>query len=241
MSVPNIQDRNVGNRGDVVKHVALVALADLLRSRNAGLVRHVETHTFRLHAPLPDPDAWAAQAGAIAAGHARERYRALEAPWIARGAYRCSAGLVADALGEPVRLLLAEAHGPTRDALAAALAAEAIGTDGVVAEAEALATLPAPTTPAPLLVHVDPFDHPLRYWPTVEHLLATWRHPDHDAVVFTFGYDRGGPLAWPPPPRDLVPVGRLDALPYGLAAWASPGLVAAARETLRPLGWALEG
>jgi hypothetical protein len=238
----NIQDRNVGNRGDVVKHIALVALADLLRARNPGLVRHVETHTFRLFAPLPER-APSPGGGALNRApappppdHASARYEALQAPWLARGLYRCSAGLAADALGAPLRLLLAEAHGPTRAALAAALAAESLPVDTLADDALAFATLTTAHS-APLLVHVDPFDHPARYWPAVSHLLSTWRRPGQDAVVLSFAYDKHAPIAWPPPPADLVSLGRLDYAPYGLAAWASAGIAPPARAALEALGF----
>lgn len=235
MADPNVQDRNVGNRGDVVKHVALVALADLLRARNPGLVRHVETHTFRLHAPLPDAAAWRAHVAALDPA-ATARYLALQARHVAEGRYRCSAGLVADALGAPVSLLLAEAHAPTREALAAALAEEGLPVEALVDDALVLAAVP-PGPPAPLLVHVDPFDAPHRYWPTVERLLGTWRRPDQDAVVLAFGYDKHAPVAWPEPPADLVAVGTLDARPYGLAAWASRGIASRVEAELARSGW----
>lgn len=236
---PNVQDRNVGNVGDIVKHAALVALAGLLRRRNAGLVRHVETHTFRLVAPIPEPALWRGRVAAhVPAG--ADAYVALEEPWVGRGLYRCSAGLVADTLGAPVRLLLAEAHPPTRDALRAALANEGLPVDALVHDALAL-HLPAPPDPAPLLVHVDPFDHPRGYWRVVEHLLGTWRRPDQDAVVLAFAYDKAGPVDWPAPPATpagaLEPLGRKDAVPYGLAAWATPGIAEDAAAIVRALGW----
>lgn len=231
---PNVQDGNVGNLGDVVKHAALVALAERLRARNAGLVRHVETHTFRLVAPLPDVARWRDRTAAPAFA----AYAAREAPWVDRGLYRCSAGLVADTLGAPVRLLLAEAHAPTRALLADALAAEALPVDALVDDAAALATVP-PGPPAPLLVHVDPFDHPRGYWPIVARLLETWRAPAHDAAVLAFAYDKAGPVTWPDPPPGTVALGRLDAAPYGLAAWATPAFADDARDALRSLGWNL--
>lgn len=237
MLEPNVQDRNVGNRGDVAKHVALVALAGVLRARTDGAVRHVETHAFRLYAPLPHPAAWAAAVEAHADTAARARYRALQAGWVAGARYRCSAGLAADVFSacdagrEGVRLALAEAHAPTREALARAVVAEDIPVDALVSDALALATLPPPP-PLPLLVHVDPFDHPERYWPTVAHLLARWRRPDQDAVVLAFAYDKTGPIRWPAAPAGTVALGRHDDAPYGLAAWASPGVAEAAREAL---------
>jgi len=45
----NKQDRNVANRGDILKHAALVALAELLADH--GDLRYLETHAYRLMAP----------------------------------------------------------------------------------------------------------------------------------------------------------------------------------------------
>jgi 23S rRNA A2030 N6-methylase RlmJ len=227
----NIQDRNVGNRGDVVKHAALVAIANAMRARTPGPIRHVETHTFRLVAPLVDAAGWAARAAGL------DTYAAYEAPWVARGLYRCSAGLAADVLGPPCRLLLAEAHPPTRAALGEALVDEGLSVDALVDDAHALLTLP-PGEPAPLLLHVDPFDHPSGYWPVVEHLLARWRRPDQDAAVLAFAYDKRAPIHWPDPPGGLAPLGRLDAAPYGLAAWATPALAAGVCSALTTMSWA---
>lgn len=232
MNGANVQDRNVGNRGDVHKHLALVALAGALRARAAGPVRHVETHAFRLHAPLPDPEAWVARAGPLPEAPVTARFRALQAPWLARGRYRCSAGLAADVLGPDAVLALAEAHRETRAALAAALAGEGRVPEQLVDDALALVPLPPPL---PLLVHVDPFDHPGRYWPLVERLLAGARRPDQDAAVLVFAYDKLAPVDFPPAPGGLVPLGRRDDRPYALAAWATPAL--AALDPLAGLGW----
>jgi len=231
---PNVQDANVGNRGDIVKHAALVTLAALLRARTPGPVRHIETHTFRLTAPLPDPELWRSRVAEL--GLSDHAYAAIEAPWAAQGRYRCSAGLVADTLGAPVSLLLAEAHASTRALLQAALAEEGLPVDALVDDAHALAALP-PGAPAPLLVHVDPFDHPVGYWPVVAALLSDWRLPTHDAIVLAFAYDKRGPVAWPAPPPGLAALGRLDLAPYGVAAWASPGIEGDARAALAALGW----
>ncbi|MFZ5476461.1 MAG: hypothetical protein ACOZNI_06750 [Myxococcota bacterium] len=209
----NVQEGNVGNRGDVLKHEALVAFAELLLARNPGGVRHVETHAFRLDAPLSRP--WTGTG----------RYAELEAPWVAKGRYRCSAGLVADVLGPAGRLVLAEADPETRAALAAQVAAEGLRLELLVEDALLLASRELP--PMAMLVHVDPFDHPARYWPTVSHLLR-WRG-DRDAIVVAFAYDRGGPIEWPGAPEGTVAIGARWDAPYGLAAWATRGIAEAAR------------
>lgn len=221
----NVQDDNVGNVGDVAKHVALVALADLLRSRNAGPVRHVETHAYRLTGSAR---------AAIEGGSAR--WRALQAPWAARGRYRCSAGLAYDALGPETRLVLSEIHGETRAALRGDLEQEGIVAEAVLDDLRGL--LRVPLLPRlPTLLHVDPFDHPSQCWDVVQHVVAAAGPEARDVAVLVFAHDRKGPLAWPPAPPGLSPVGRWDAVPYALAAWASPDLVRAAVDALAAFSW----
>lgn len=203
----NIQEGNVGNRGDLRKHEALATILDALVGQESVL--HVETHCFRLDAPIVRP-----------IGPHDARLAALQAPWAARGRYRCSAGLAADILGDRGRFLLAEAHAPTRAALAEALAAEGRLVEALVEDALALASVP-PRPAAAVCIHVDPFDHPARYWPVVEHLLATWRAPDAPAAVLAFAYDKAGPIVWPDPPGGLPLRGTLADAPYGLAVWSN--------------------
>ena len=86
----NSQDRNVGNRGDILKHAALVALAELMATRTN--LRYLETHAYRLVAPC-DAERWSLELHSLRRDHAFERYAALEKTWVERGLYRCSVGL----------------------------------------------------------------------------------------------------------------------------------------------------
>ena len=74
----NRQLSNVGNLGDIIKHAALVELAQLLL-RGQSTVSFVDTHTFQLHAPLPDRKRGEHQMEGLTAQHpAYERYAAIE-------------------------------------------------------------------------------------------------------------------------------------------------------------------
>jgi hypothetical protein len=213
----NIQDGNVGNRGDLRKHEALAAILDTLAAASSGPVLVVETHCFRLDAALPRPTA-----------PMNARLTALQAPWAARGRYRCSAGLACDILGDRARLLLAEADGPTRAALSDALVSEGRHVVALVDDAAALVDFGRSVAPAAVFIHVDPFDHPRYHWPVVEALLDRWRSADTPCAVLAFAYDKAGPIVWPGAPAGLPLCGSLADPPYGLAVWSTLPI---------PLGW----
>lgn len=239
---PNIQDNNVGNRGDVVKHATLVALARLLRARNPGTIRHIETHCFRLTAPFAHKEGHDWHADVARLGSAAAPYARLEAPYMQGGAYRCSAGLVADTLGADCRLLLAEAHAPTRARLSAAIEAEGLGLDALVPEARLLPEALAGRSPLPTLIHVDPFDHPRWYWETVEALVShAGPEAGQDVLVLAFAYDKHAPIVFPAPPSGLRWVGHRPDAPYSLGLWASPSLVGPAEKLAVELGFESAG
>ena len=225
----NRQLKNVGNRGDLHKHLALIALAEILRPYPGAC--HIETHSFLLHAPLPDPAAFEAALQALPQGPVLARYLALQAPYLALGAYRCSGGLARDVLGPGTRLYLSEAHAQTRAQLLSQIHAEGAIAE-VLEDAAQLADLSL--EPAPMLLHVDPFEHPRSIWPVVEALVKQ----GGPVLVLCFAWDKTGPILWPPAPAGLVLLGERPDPPYGLAAWASPELQGAAQGALGMLGWA---
>jgi hypothetical protein len=140
-------------------------------------------------------------------------------------------------LGAGTRLLLAEVDAATREGLAEDVATEGWAVDALLDDARHLAAVRV--DPAlPLFIHVDPFDHPRNHWEAVRHLVTTARRPDHPAVVLAFGYDRAGPIDWPPEPPGLVALGHWQDPPYGLAAWATEDISGPAQARVRALGWA---
>ena len=120
----NRQLGNVGNLGDIIKHAALVELAGLLAGGRAD-VSFVDTHTFQLQAPLPDRARWDREVDALTALHPDyERYATLERAALGRnGTYRCSSGLVLDALRDRrACAVLGEANSASRAELSAQVA-----------------------------------------------------------------------------------------------------------------------
>ncbi|MFV1960101.1 MAG: hypothetical protein ACC662_11895, partial [Planctomycetota bacterium] len=168
----NPQYGNAGNVGDILKHAGLCALADAVRDavERPTPVHYVETHAFLLHALLPNPAAWR---GEVEARRARwpayGTYVQIERPWVERGRYRCSSGLV---LGRvpAVRLHLAEKDPETRALLREQLTAEGVEPVQLVEDGRHHPDRVGQTTPGALLGLVDPFEAPDPFWPAVEGL-----------------------------------------------------------------------
>jgi hypothetical protein len=78
----NKQDHNVGNRGDILKHAALVALAELMALRSD--LYYLETHAYRLVAPC-NVKRWHRKVEPLRGERAYARYVALEKRWIDDG------------------------------------------------------------------------------------------------------------------------------------------------------------
>jgi 23S rRNA A2030 N6-methylase RlmJ len=247
----NRQLGNVGNLGDIIKHAALVELATLL-ARGTSAVSFVDTHTFQLHAPLPDRKRWERHMEALSKRHpAYERYAALERTSLARTRqYRCSSGLVLDALGERCACaVLGESNAASRAEISSQLAAEIeLGAESeenasthanvhVVDDASAVDRDARVPPGGALLIHVDPFALSTETWSTFAPALhAMAARSTHTAMV-VYRYSRGARTAWPEAP--LPAVAETRGGPHEVAAYASEGIADAVRDVCGSLGWAV--
>lgn len=85
----NVQDGNVGNRGDVVKHRLIVdALSALARAFPEHDLVYVDTHAYSFEASLPQKNLQFVQSRGPC-----DEYYLLENDYIKRGRYLCSVGL----------------------------------------------------------------------------------------------------------------------------------------------------
>ena len=238
MPPANPQYRNAGNLGDVLKHAALVRLADLLASRNASRPLHwLDTHTFLLNAPFEAGADWRDTVDAEARRFPAYRdYEAAEEPFVSRGVYRCSTGLVASRL-PAARLHLAESDEPTRAVLEAQLSEEGRTIDHLLSDAQAYRTVKQVGPAGAVLALVDPFSEPGPFWDALDAALAVFRDPGADVIVLTFAYGRKS-IVWPRPPAGCVgPVAVVERLPYGLVVYASVEAAASVRDAVAGLGW----
>ena len=239
----NRQSRNVGNLGDIIKHGALVELASLLANASSS-VSYVETHTFLLHAPLARRERWSGELDDLVCKHpAYARYAALERDSLARrGGYRCSSGLVMDALGDRrATAVLGEADAATRAELSEQIAEEDLPNAWVVDDAAAIDRDARVGSGGAVLVHVDPFTLSPALWASVAPALDAIFARSTEAVLLVYRYTRCAPSPWPlAPAGTLGPVAQIRGGPHEIAAYASPGIMAAVRDVCESLGWRLE-
>lgn len=103
------QEGNAGNRGDVLKHLALVGL--LLEFRKIrGRLLYAETHAFRSETALPPPrDAdWRNNVEMMPDDPVTQVYKNHEEPFVAKGRYSCSVGIASALLPDDTDLVLCE-------------------------------------------------------------------------------------------------------------------------------------
>ena len=237
----NQQSRSVGNRGDILKHAALVELASLLAGRDAP-VAWVDTHTFLLHAPAADRETWSRETDGLVARHpAYARYAGLQRAFFERTShYRCSSGLAVDVLAERRRCaVLGEANALTRSELLEQVANEQLEHVWVVGAASSVDRPPRVSAGGAVLVHVDPFALSDADWSSFAPGLDAIAERSAEAIFVVYRYSRSARAAWPPAPRGTVgPVAEIRGGPHEVAAYASPAIADAARAVCLALGWA---
>ncbi|MDB4945844.1 MAG: hypothetical protein JWP97_5378 [Labilithrix sp.] len=238
--ITNRQLGNVGNIGDILKHAALVELAAWL-ARERTDVSFVDTHTFKLEAPLPDRARWEREVDVLTARHpAYERYATIErASLLRNGHYRCSSGLVLDALGDHrACAVLGEANAATRAELSAQIAADRLENVHVVEDGACVddgARVPSGGT---LLVHVDPFRLTTELWARVSPALSAMSSRSADAVFVLYRYSRNARAAWPNAPAGTTgPLTEVRGGPHEVAAYASAGVAERVVSVCGALGW----
>lgn len=209
----NLQRGNVGNRGDVLKHVALVDLALQLKRRHPGEpINYLETHAFQMTAPLACSD-WKG-AGA---------YGDLQRPYVERGAYLCSVGLAAALLPE-ARLYLSESDPETRKTLQRQL--KAAGREPAALFDDCARWLEEPSFPkGPLLALVDPFRMTPDVWRAACAAVEILWRPGMAGALLAFDYAKEREaVAWSGPPAGWDgPAATPGEAPYFLAVYAPAG------------------
>lgn len=233
----NRQHGNVGNLGDILKHAALLALADAVRGAAGGRpVHYIETHAFLLHGDVADGAVWQREvADCVAARPAYDDYARVERSWVERGAYRCSSGLVVDRI-PGVRLHLAEKDGAIRAALEAQLQHEGIVPAGIASDGRRFAPPSEGDAPGGVLALVDPFGDPEPFWASVSDAASSLRGGGDPAALLAFAH--GGRPDWPDAFGGFgARVAVVDDAPYHLAAWASPEIEGQVADRLAGLGW----
>lgn len=235
----NIQDNNVGNIGDILKHAALVNLLPILKAEK-NKVTCLDTHTYRLDSELANTD-WQSDVDRYLSSYpAYRKYIECESKYVAQGRYRCSSGIMIDELDEPV-LLLSERHQPTRELLTEQLEEESVS---YMLEHELL-DWPKRNDLSEtdkLFVLFDPFEFNNNEWQAVTKIINSIFLDTGTGIIEAFTYQHQHRyLDWPEPPTSwLGPVSVIDQEPYHLAVYASRNISAEVTETLNQLGWSAQ-
>jgi len=244
LAVTNRQEANVGNLGDILKHGALVALAEMLRRRlGSGPVNYLDTHAFRLRARLPNAGEWQTTVDRLRRRHpAYDRYLEVEEPEIATGGYLCSVGLAARTLGT-CRMFLAESHGPTRRMLEAQLAGARLMPTLLLDDMHTFPEQDLVGHAGDLLALIDPFQQNEQEWRetwmSASAAVGGLHRAGANGVVLGFQFRRQGeaPLWLEPPPGFVGPLAQAGCRPYHLATYAAEGIAAEVTATLLELAW----
>lgn len=234
----NRQDGNVGNLGDILKHAALLAVARLMRARHAGrLLNYLDTHAYRLEAPLSNRE-WSREVDRIAARYpAYEAYRARERPWVADARYLCSVGLVRGCV-PGVRMHLSERDAATRRLLRVALDQPGDSLATVLADVSAWSAPGRVWPRRPLLALVDPFRLSAAVWAGAVAAIARLHAAGEGGVVLVFDYAEAGAVEWPTAPAGWQgPLATVERVPYRLAAYGTGSVSSHVVEALLSLGW----
>lgn len=233
----NKQDDNVGNLGDILKHAALVQLAKVFAEQIPDTKYYLDSHSYLYQSRLVNPE-WQAQSQALLMQSVLyEDYIKLEAPYIERGEYLCSSGLVNKLLPD-AHLLLCESNRSTREWLLQQLADNKVDYHTVKEQLVSWAKGKSLKKLTNLLILIDPFELTDALWLAVNQCLSNMLHKDASAIMLVFDYKKEQAQQWPDAPRGwLGPIASISVQPYYLAVYATGDLVLPVQTQLEQLGW----
>jgi len=251
----NQQLENVGNLGDILKHGALVRLADLAAQRAIrGPVTYIDTHAFRLHAPWNNPLKWKQNINTQLAKHpAYTEYVRRQKERLDDGEdYLCSAGLALEMISErSYHAILIESDDETRRTLKTQVRQSGYRAEFVLENLEDLAEIEPPRgedededDPAggSTLVLFDPFELDADEWQTLGAGLAPFIEEETEGIILAFHFDGDEESPkWPEAPDHFEgPVARLHERPYHLAAYATEPMIPRVTDEVANLGWEIQ-
>lgn len=135
MSAQNIQVNNVGNLGDIIKHVALVQLGshvvDYARETQSQIF-YIDTHTFIVESLIAKAQQWYDNINSMSSTNPEsyEKYKSLQKKRLDSGKpYRCSSGIAIDLFAkEKAKFIFSEQDSKTREILKNQLSQEPLSS-----------------------------------------------------------------------------------------------------------------
>lgn len=233
----NIQDGNVGNLGDILKHAALVQLAKVFASQIPDTKYYLDSHSYLYQSRLVNPE-WQAQSQVLQKQSALYKdYIELEAPYINRDEYLCSSGLVNKLLPD-AHLLLCESNRTTREWLLQQLADNKVDYHTVKEQLASWALRKSFKKLPNLLILIDPFELTDALWLAANQCLSNMLHKGASTIMLVFDYKKQQVREWPDAPKGwLIRVAKISTPPYHLAVYASEDFVQPVKLQLEQLGW----
>lgn len=235
----NLQDNNVGNLGDIIKHAALLDLAKLIQSRNpTSTIHYVDTHAYKFIARLANSQ-WREDLGGFLQDHpAYKPYYDLEKPLVAQHKYMCSSAIVVEVMPN-VSLHLSEQDSSTRQLLITQLMEFGTEPATLLSDAREWCTLQTTMKNRPLLMLLDPFKLSSDCWQSALCAISKLHKVGSDGLLLVFTCDKeNNRVAWPLPPRYWKgPVTTINNKPYFMAAYATENIRTDVQHSLAKLGW----
>ena len=249
----NLQNTKVGNPGDILKHAALVKLAELLANRNASVpIHYLDTHTYRLTASIPDPEAWKKNVADISKlSPAYGRYIDLEKSALKNGIYHCSTQLVLDVLKTKPYLYLAEKEDNEREEIIQGLKSTPNLPEPIILDdMHKYAELNISRNRGPVLALIDPHhveeDEWSRIWQNAFSFLKRVHDDSSDGTIIMYKWQKSAKVLWPKPfelwqgPVATIsrPTRKNDDH-HHLAVYSTPSIQEAVETVLHDLDWTI--
>lgn len=238
----NIQTRNVGNRGDILKHAALVQLALVYADTTVpNSIVYLDTHAYLLQSRLANTN-WQQETQTFLNKYpAYQEYYNIETPYVQSGNYLCSGGLINACLPESYKILC-ENHQVTRRLLKQQLNERDLHSVVVFNDVSEMG-MNLEKNDASLLILVDPFCLSKEIWQTSLAAIDVLSGPKSNGLLLVFTYDKySNCITWPEAPKNwLGPIARITHAPYFLAVYTTDSMKFAVQKRLIKLGWQLAG
>ena len=237
----NLQDGNVGNLGDILKHAALVQLTNVFSEHIRDTKYYLDSHSYLYQSRLAVAD-WYGQTEELLKHSALyQDYIDIEAPYINKGEYLCSSGLV-NKLMPDAHLLLCESNRTTREWLLQQLADNRVTYHTVKEQmmkwikGKSFKRLPN------LLALIDPFELTDELWATMNQCLGKMLQQQATVIMLAFDYKKQDAREWPATAGEgLHYAGSIAMQPYHLAAYATDDILKPLCARLTGLAWAVSG
>jgi len=233
----NPQDGNVGNMGDILKHATLVQLVKVFANQIPDTKYYLDSHSYLYQSRLVNP-AWQEQIQMLLKQSVLyQDYIDIEMPYIGKGEYLCSSGLVHHLIPD-AHLLLCESNKSTREWLLQQLADNKVTYHTVKEQLASWALRKSFKKLPNLLMLIDPFELTDALWLAANKCLSTMLHKDASAIMLVFDYAEQPKRQWPDAPKGwLTRVANISMQPYHLAVYTSEDFVQPVQVHLAKMGW----